>query len=186
MAIISQLFSPQDLKVLIEEAPGQLNALAATITANIPTSPTNRLTTFTSDMLQLPQNVSPDLSARVTQALRNRAWDVFKQLTSSTASNPTNANLDLSQKIFPQLFIPGALNELNTEQQIILEWAINCEVATLNLYLDLYAFLQPIKQAADQKFRDLTGFSPGDTDVRYSPFHPLNPFHDIFYPASNP
>ena len=146
MPVLFQLFKIDDLKPPVLDA-AQLNILKTTI----------------KEALETP--------AIVPQEIRDRAYQVFQQLT-GRPPNPATPPFP-SQRILDQLFDQQDLSQLNSQQSYTLRMAIECEV------LYSYQSLEAIKQLAYAKFQELTapahggvGQQPQDPDALYSPFNP--------------
>jgi len=153
MPVLFQLFSADDLQLL---GPAELITLRK----------------FIKEVAERPPSVPEEI--------KQRAYEVFRQLTSPTTPiNPPNPPTP-GLPIIDQLFSANDLAQLDMQQRYILDMAIACEV--------LYSFrsLEAIKQRADAKFRDLTRSmaafnrvpqNPQGPDSDYAPFNPASHLH---------
>jgi hypothetical protein len=119
--------------------------------------------------------------ATIPQQLRNRAYEVFRQLK---GRDPLPGQPDPSKPILIQLFSEQELQALDPKQFDILEMAISCEAA------NAYESLEAIQALAHNKFQELTqqpgtaagGLRPNDPDSLYSPFNPTSKLYPIYNP----
>jgi len=150
MPILFQLFRAADLQVL---------SAAELIT----------LRKFIKEAQERPQSVPEEI--------KQRAYDVFRQLTSPTEPIHAPQPPPPGQPIINQLFSAADLAKLDMQQRYILDMAINCEV--------LYSFksLEAIQQLADAKFGELMAprfgvpQAPKGPDSEYAPFNPMSHLH---------
>lgn len=183
MSVIFQLFSAEDL---LKFKPEQLEELKNRIMTALKES-TGQSTLGDPPILslKLSPNTKPDpkIAAQINDALRKRFQDVSHQLKSPQPDPP------------PQTFDFDNLIRLNNDEdtrkkeELLLEWAITCEVNNFEFYNSL---LQA-KKVADAYFKEVTtsatapeGLRPKGPDSLYSPFNPRHPLSGLLYTLSKP
>ena len=141
--------------------------------------------------VNISQLSATNLDQRTFDRLRERAREVFQQLTGDPPtgpSNPLNSPNLTSAPLLNQLLNQADLNKLDaldatagTSGRTILGWALTCELANFNGY---EAFEQ-IKQKAEEAFMNFMQTNgkgvqrPKGPDTPYSPFYPGNAlYHD--------
>jgi len=188
MSVIFQLFGAEDLQKLeydelqelkrkITEAltpPGQA-ALGGPLALSLKLSPKTK--------------PDPDTPPRVKEALNKRFHEVSHQLK-TPPPNPSQQIFD-----FDALIDQRNAKATQGKEDLILEWAITCEVNNFEFYNSLLK----AKKVADDFFKEAMErrgekvperLRPKGPDSLYSPFNPRHPLYNIFYdlskPASNP
>jgi hypothetical protein len=183
MSVIFQLFSAEDL---LKFTPEQLEELKNRIMTALKES-TGQSTLGEPPVLSLklaPKTApDPKIAPQINDALHKRFQDVSHQLKSP--------QLDSAPQIFDfdNLIKQRNDNATRKKEDVILEWAITCEV---NNY-EFYNALLQAKEVAYAYFKEVTtsekdpdGLRPKGPDTQYSPFNPRHPLFDVLYGFSNP
>ena len=119
-------------------------------------------------------------SDRVADAVRERAYEVFHQLTSPDIVIKGPEPRDRSQQLLNQLFCEDDLQHLDAQKIDILRIAMSCEAAAS--YEALEAVLDVVSDAIPEKFPTLTQPPRRDPDAGYSPFNRNGPIYPIYHP----
>jgi hypothetical protein len=97
---------------------------------------------------------------------------VSQQLKSTQPRSASDFNARLRQVHLDQ---PDS--EEQAKEEMILKWAMSCEVNNFEFYYPLWY----ARKEAHDFFRQKTGQEPKDPDSPYSPFNPGHPFFNFFY-----
>jgi hypothetical protein len=185
MTVIFQLFCAEDLQKLTYP---QLQVLRKTVMdalaeGHTGTTPSQ---TYGSQLPTGPRPLSletspdttppPGTPPQVMEALSNRFHEVSHQLTSPQL-HPPQPNFDFQHLLGRRNGIASAAEDL------ILRWAISCEVNNFKFYNRL---LHVRKKAYEWFFKETQGQRPKGPDSLYSPFNPLHPLYNLFYGVSKP
>jgi hypothetical protein len=184
MSVIFQLFCAEDLQQLTYAQLQELKT--AVVNALEGGTPSQTLAQDSTSYhprvpqpltLQISLNTTPseDTPPQVKEALNNRFHEVSHQLTSLRLKLPQQ-NFDF------EALRSQRNNTASTEEDLILQWAISCEVNNFEFYKRL---LDASKAAYEWFFRE-KGQRPKGPDSLYSPFNPLHPLYKLLYDLSKP
>ena len=177
MSVIFQLFCAEDLQKLTYD---QLQELRSTVAQALRKHTTGQAHGEHRPSLCLgivdKTTPPPDTPAPIHEALNKRFYEVSHQLKSP--------HLHSSRQLFDfQKLLHQRNSDLTQKKEdMILEWAISCEV---NNY-EFYNTLARVRNEAYSFFLNKTGQRPKGPDTLYSPFNPLHPLYNLFYGSSNP
>jgi hypothetical protein len=193
MSVIFQLFRADDLKMLSKD---KLEDLKKTVNdalkdaqqelqsyAGSPKDPSQQKSPYgdtPSEPLRLNISNKPDPSPNtpreirpaLDRALDRRFHEVSQQLKSTQPQLASDFNARLNR-----VHLNKPDSEEQAKEEMILEWAMSCEVNNFEFYYPLWH----AKQVADEFFRQETGQEPKGPDSPYSPFNPDHPFSNFFY-----
>jgi hypothetical protein len=173
MTVIFQLFCVDDLRRLFREE-GARQSLLEIIQRHLPAR--RLILEATNDTRLEHPNEIPD---QIPTEIQKRFDAVSEQLQSSLPTAPADAQqFELQESLLDQLITARRkLAPLSQdEENIILQWAISCEVNHYNFYHPLLK----IKEEAYALFKDKTGHPPKGPDSYYALFNPLNPLYELF------
>jgi hypothetical protein len=135
--------------------------------------------------LKLAPKTAPDpkIAPQINDALHKRFQDVSHQLKTPQLDSPPQS-FD-----FADLVKQHNDEDTRKKEELLLEWAITCEVNNFEFY---NALLQA-KKVADAYFKEVTtsetapdGLRPKGPDSLYSPFNPRHPLSGLLYDLSKP
>ena len=193
MSVIFQLFRADDLKMLSKD---KLEDLKKTVNdalkdaqqelqsyAGSPKDPSQQKSPYVdtpSESLRLNISNKPDpsphtppqLRSTLDRALDKRFHEVSQQLKSTQARSASDFNARLNR-----VHLNKPDSEEQAKEEMILEWAMSCEVNNFEFYYPLWY----ARKEAREFFLRETGQEPKDPDSPYSPFNPDHPFSKFFY-----
>jgi hypothetical protein len=184
MSVIFQLFGAEDLQKLDYD---ELLELKRSITEAL--TPPGQATRGEPLALSLPLSpkTQPDSDppSRVKEALNKRFHEVSHQLK-TPPPNPLQPTFD-----FAALIAQRNAKATQDKENMLLEWAITCEVNNFEFYNSLLKAKKKADEffAAAMKKRGETvpeRLRPKGPDSLYSPFNPRHPLYNIFYDLSKP
>lgn len=177
MSVIFQLFCAEDLQKLTYD---QLQELRSTVRQSLQKHTTGQEHGDHRPSLCLgiidKTTPPPDAPEPIHEALNKRFYEVSHQLKSPqlySSRPPFNFQTLLDQR---------NADVTQKKEDMILAWAISCEV---NNY-EFYNTLARVRNDAYSFFLNNTGQQPKGPDTLYSPFNPLHPLYNLFYGRSNP
>jgi hypothetical protein len=185
MTVIFQLFCAEDLQKLTHPQLEDLkktvmDALAEDHTSTTPSqgygSQNPRVPRPL--VLETTQDTTPPPGTppQLREALSHRFHEVSHQLMSPQLHAPQQ-NFNFQHLLDQRNGIASA------EENLILQWAISCEVNNFKFYNRL---LHVRKKAYEWFFKATQGQRPKGPDSLYSPFNPLHPLYNLFYGVSKP
>jgi hypothetical protein len=177
MTVIFQLFCADDLQKLTLD---DLKELRRIITENLEASnPMRDEQNHLILPLETADNTQPPLytPSQITEAFQQRFYEVSQQLKTS---QPILSRFEFQKLLDRHL---NQDQETKDKEQMILEWAISCEVNNFKFYERL---LRARKDAYEFFSSKTGGQDPQGPDSLYSPFYQDHPLYNLFYGLSRP
>jgi hypothetical protein len=197
MSIIFQLFSAEDLQKLDKDELEALRNEIGEVLANAGLSKEGKLHLNLGPKLE-PDGESPsDLHPQpkwVQEALLKRFYEVSHQLKTPP--------LDLSQQSFDFYNLIRQRNNANTQtkEELILNWAISCELNHIEFYYALLKAREGVNKFYEKnpdakkklltkeqllaRYVPLQEVRTKEPDSAYSPFNPRHPLYRQYYEIS--
>lgn len=193
MSIIFQLFNAEDLQKLSYDELQDLRKIIIKALAPNPDKPPDNLEPLKLNLTpktRIDENSPPELRPPpkwVDEALLKRFYEVSHQLKTPPLNQPQQA-FD-----FDELITERKDPKNQTKEELILNWAISCEVNHMEFYNSLlkareaaYGFFEERIKAKELQAK---GVAPKevrikDPDSAYSPFNPRHPLQKLFYDLS--